>query len=114
MTEWTNSAKAELDRYCTRVRASLATSGADIEEVIDDLKRHIEAEIQSAQLRVVTEEDVRRILARVGEPVIQEEDTPPAQPMKTRRKVGRGSKILGLGAAFFGIVLPIVTLGFEM
>ena len=73
MTDWTNSAKAELERYYARVRESLADTGADATEVIDDLKRHVETDAAAANLRVVTEEDVRRILARVGEPALPKE-----------------------------------------
>ena len=68
MMEWTDTARRTLDEYCDRARAALAGTGADADEVIDDLRRHVEEEARAAQLTVVTEGDVRRILARVGEP----------------------------------------------
>lgn len=68
MTEWTETARRILDEYCARSRAALAGTGADADEVIDDLRRHVDEEIRAAGLTVVTEGDIRRILDRVGEP----------------------------------------------
>src|SRR5690349_1658382 len=68
MPEWTKPAREALKLYLTEVRASLAQSGADADEVVSDLGRHIDEEIADARLSVVTEHDVRRILARMGEP----------------------------------------------
>src|SRR5216117_2799290 len=68
MPDWTQPAREEVRRYFTRVRASLAESDADPDEVIGDLDRHIDEEIAAARLAVVTEEDARRILARIGPP----------------------------------------------
>ena len=67
MSEWTPSAKAELETYFQRVRPSLEQSGADAAEVVDDLKRHLDEEIAASKLTVVTEEDVRRLLNRIGD-----------------------------------------------
>jgi hypothetical protein len=115
MMDWTNSAKTELERYCARVRESLAGSGADAAEVIDDLKRHVEAEVVAAQLRVVTEEDVRRILARIGDPAMQNEKplfpvevTRAAESQKPKRKKP------GYAVLIFGIILPLVSLSIEV
>jgi hypothetical protein len=68
MSQWTDAARRELERYFTGVRPSLAASGADADEVIEDLRRHLDAEVHSAKLKVVTEEDVRRLLTRIGAP----------------------------------------------
>ena len=68
MIEWTEPARRALNEYCTRCRVALAGSGADADEVSDDLRRHVEEEVRAANLRIVTEDDVRRILAPVGEP----------------------------------------------
>ena len=78
MPDWTQPAREEVRRYFTRVRASLAESGADPDEVIGDLDRHIDEEIAAASLAVVTEEDARRILARIGPPDSQ----PRAEPQR--------------------------------
>ncbi len=68
MTQWTETARRTLDEYCVRSKAVLTGTGADADEVIDDLRRHVDEEIRVAGLTVVTEGDIRRILDRVGEP----------------------------------------------
>jgi hypothetical protein len=106
MITWTDTARRSLEEYCQRTRKNLRGSGADIEEVVDDLRRHVEEEIRAAKLSVVTEEDVRRILARVGEPVVDASSTAttPKRP---------GWFFLTL-AVLFGVLLPAGTLAFEM
>jgi Vault protein inter-alpha-trypsin domain len=116
MSQWTHSVQQTFEDYCTRMRQSLAGSGADAEEVIDDLRRHIEEEIRSSQLSVVTEEDMQRILRRVGEPANLGESQPrpetppqaPAQEPTMKRKLLSGLLLL------IGIILPVFTLGFEL
>jgi hypothetical protein len=68
MNQWTDAAKQELENYFTRVRPTLRASGADADEVIEDLRGHLDAELSAAKLSIVTEEDVRRLLARIGAP----------------------------------------------
>jgi hypothetical protein len=110
MTEWTDSAKRVLDNYFGRMRTQLHASGADPREVIDDLGRHIDQEIAASNLRVVTEQDVRQILSRIGAPdamatvAVKE---PPAGPPPPRRK--KHPMLL-----FFGVILPAITLGIEL
>ena len=67
MNEWTDSAKAELEQYLKRARATAGT-GTDAAEVVDDLRNHVHEEIAAAGIRIVTEEDVRRITSRLGLP----------------------------------------------
>lgn len=64
--EWTAAAREELDRHLESARSGLEGSGADPAEVIEDLRRHVQEEARNAQLSVVTDHDVRRILARLG------------------------------------------------
>jgi hypothetical protein len=66
MSRWTETAKARLERYFSRMRTSLAASGADADEVAEDLRRHIEEEVVARHLSVVTDEDLGQILARIG------------------------------------------------
>lgn len=110
MADWTNSAKAALDRYCARMRESLEGSGADAIEVTDDLKRHVEAEVAAAQIRVVTEENVNHILARIGEPAIPKERSESPQPATPQ--VGK-RKRPGFILFFFAVLLPLITFGIE-
>lgn len=64
--EWTAAAEEELDRHLESARSGLEGSGADPAEVIEDLRRHVQEEARLAKLSVVTDQDVRRILARLG------------------------------------------------
>lgn len=115
MIDWTESARRTLDEFCARSRNLVAGSGADAEEVSDDLRRHVEEEVRAAQLAVVTETDVRRILARVGEPKSVSTDSPrpgeapPATNSASPEKIRPGYFIL-----LFTVVLPSITIGFEL
>ena len=116
MTQWTENARQNFDRYCVRARESLMGTGADPEEVIDDLRRHVDEEVARAKLTVVTEEDMQRILNRVGEPANAagakpgpERPTPApgiAQPTARRQP--------GWWLLFLGVILPCITMGFEL
>jgi hypothetical protein len=115
MTQWTETARRCLDEYCARSKAALAGTGADADEVIDDLRRHVDEEIRAAGLTVVTEGDIRRILDRVGEPgsaiepkaeVVQ--PPPPSAPALKTEKKRPGYILLALG-----VVLPLITFIFE-
>jgi len=116
MNQWTESARSALEAYFAKTRNSLESSGADINEVIDDLRRHVEQEIAASRLTVVTEQDVKQILARVGspEPVdapktkIEPQTTPAVTPSATGKSPRPGSVLLVLG-----ILLPLGTVVFE-
>lgn len=118
MITWTDAAKQTLEEYCRRTRENLNGSGADPDEVIDDLRRHVDEELRAANLTVVTEEDVRRILARVGEPLAaggQPQPSSPSAPGKEEKPSRKKPGMIFLVAAFlFGILLPAGTLIFEM
>lgn len=117
MRTWTAAARQELEHYFGRVRPALAASGADANEVIDDLRRHLEQEAAAAELQVVTEQDVRRLLARIGAPeppaggAVAGDAARGSAPMPSPRpRLGGGAKVLVMG---FGVVLPIVALLIE-
>ena len=44
MNNWTSSTRTRLEEYFTRVRSELQATGADVEEVTEDLRRHVEQE----------------------------------------------------------------------
>jgi hypothetical protein len=115
MTPWTDTARKEVENYFARIRPSLSATGADADEVIEDLRRHLEAEVVSARLGVVTEEDVRRLLARIGAPAAEPAATtptvsPPPPPPTTLAPPPKVGVLLLLA----GVVLPIVTLVIEL
>ncbi len=116
MIKWTESARRTLEEYCARTRTVLAGSGADAEEVTDDLRRHVEEEVRAARLSVVTEEDLRRILVQVGEPGAPLEGTghqaaanpePPVSHTNDKKRPGILLLVLG-------VLLPLGTLIFEL
>jgi hypothetical protein len=86
MITWTDSARAALANHSQTVRQQLLASGADPDEVAADLHRHIEEELTAAKIHIVTREDVQRILARIGAPVV-EVATPRPLPKTIRLKV---------------------------
>lgn len=111
---WTHSARAELEKYFARVRPTIQATGADADEVIEDLRRHLDAEVETARLPTVTEEDVRRLLARLGAP------QPPAdQPSQASSNQSFTTPAkppappAGFMALLFGVVIPIITLVLE-
>ncbi len=118
MTPWTEAARAELERYFACIRPTLDASGADASEVIEDLRRHLDAEIASASLPVVTEQDVQRLLARIGAPEPPAIESPKpasaessAQTLPTPVKPGKFVSGLLL---FAGVILPLITLVLEL
>jgi hypothetical protein len=107
MIPWTETAAKIWEDFCRRTRENLRGSGADADEVVDDLRRHVEEEIRASKLSVVTEEDMRQILARVGEPAAAE--TAPQSGKK-----GALQWMFLIFALVFGILLPAGTLLFEI
>jgi hypothetical protein len=121
MTEWTQSARDALNRYLKQTRLSLATSGADPDEVIDDIERHVEEEIAVSNLQVVTEKDIKRILAQIGSLEHAEADPPKVDPDISNEQVKKENilknltkKLPSVFIVLFGILLPFVTIGFEL
>lgn len=68
MNAWTSAARDELNRFLSAIRQPLEHAGADAGEVIEDIRRHIDEEIATAQLGVVTVTELKPMLARIGEP----------------------------------------------
>ena len=66
MTSWTPTARQELENHLAGLRRSLDGSGADPDEVLEDVRRHVVEEAAAARLPVVTEADVRRFLERLA------------------------------------------------
>jgi hypothetical protein len=107
MIPWTEAAAILWEDFCRRTRDNLHGSGADADEVVDDLRRHVEEEARALKISVVSEEDLRRILARVGEP-------PPSEPTQSRNKKSFLGRIFLVTALVFGVLLPAGTILFEL
>jgi len=74
MNAWTSAARDELNRFLATIRHPLEQAGADVAEVIDDIRRHIDEEVAASRLRVVTVSELKPMLARIGEPWNRETD----------------------------------------
>ena len=102
--EWTNAAKEELERHLESARSGLDDSGADPTEVIEDLRRHVQEEALNTKLAVVTDNDVRRILARLG-PVMPDAATKAPKVSDTLGTVA----LLGSTLAILALLVETVT-----
>lgn len=109
---WTNTARTELENYFLRVRPTIQATGADVDEVIEDLRRHLQAEVETAKLPVITEEDVRRLLARIGAPTAEAPKQPLSNPTFTSPAKPTAPKG-GVTLLIIGVLIPMVTLGLE-
>jgi len=129
MTIWTTPAREFLEQRLNGHRGRLAADGAEAEEVMADLRDHVMQEAVAQGLTVVTEADVRRLLARV-EPTLLEESSPGGGDVRTVRLTDPEPPTLPTGLsnpsrsalarygvelllAVLGVVLPIGTILFE-
>jgi hypothetical protein len=116
MSQWTDAAKAKLEDYLERMRPSLTTSGADVNEVTEDLRRHVNEEVTARKLTIVTEQDVAQILAQIGTPEAPAaaNSAPSAFPLPPGGP--KGGFLRKLSAALLlvlGVLLPLGTVVFE-
>ena len=130
MSDWTRGAIEEWDRYTERVRASVAPSGVDVDELVADLRMHVDEELRDVD--VVTEEHVRAAIARIGpigaaEVLVHEDGSPASTVSHTSVEVSRrpvkppklvpvlfGARLPMLGAMLFGVGLPTLAIFFEL
>jgi hypothetical protein len=108
MSTWTPTARQALDRYLEKNRVTLMMAGGDADEVVGDLLRHVESEISALGLATVTEQDIHRILSRIG-PVCMDSPSAPV-PTPAAKVPWIATSLLFL----FGILLPAATLGIEL
>jgi Biopolymer transport protein ExbD/TolR len=86
MITWTETARALLEKHNRAVRVQRIATNADHDRVAAELKRQIEKELVSANIGVVTRDDILRILARMGSPIL---DTRVAKdPLKAIQSMG--------------------------
>ena len=118
MCEWTESARQELQQFFLRMREQLEQSGADPDEVIDDMQRHVDEEVRKGGLQVVTRENICHITAALQVPgEVQQDaaskahtDDPPVPEKKPSFITGLGASVIIL----FGVALPALTLTIEL
>jgi hypothetical protein len=115
MQEWTDKAKEKLENYLENARVNLEGSDADADEVIEDLRRHIEEEVLNAKIEIVTKENVEKIIAglKIDEPEIkisQKESASPSKKSNNFRWTTKFSTSNFVLAIVFGVTLPVVTI----
>jgi hypothetical protein len=130
MTTWTVTAQRELEEHLAGLRLSLAGSGADPDEVLEDVRRHVAEEASAARLPVVTEADVRQLLSRLAPltdrstprqapatPAVPPVAPSPEPPSPTPRPADSSLSPLPwwrrVLIGFFGVLVPVATLIFE-
>ncbi len=124
MIEWTDSAEKELRNYLEGLRTRPETPGVDSNEVAEDIRRHVEAEIAEAGLSMVTAEDIRRIFSRMGMPDmpgpsgrenegsgIQKGAQGNPEAMVLDRGMGYAASSL---IVIFGVILPLAAIVVEL
>ncbi len=126
MTEWTESAKEQWRYYCDDVRRRLADSDADAQEVIEDVRRHVEQELAADNAKIVTADDVRRITARIGLPETEAQSGPgpdagavpgsatnaTADPPDKKRSARRTWAMVII--ILFGVLIPLGAVSIEL
>ncbi len=117
MNQWTQAARRMLDECLNRNRWRFAAEGAEADEVAADLRRHLEFEAVQERLKVVTEDDVRRILARVDPGLVAPSEPPPPAPSAASEPPPRPAEKKPAGNSvgvtllwLFGVFLPLGTL----
>lgn len=113
MPQWSKEAANELEAYLSGERNALDKSDVDADEVLEDLRTHVDEEIKGRGLQVVTRRDVSEILRRIGPLAGREEgkeaniNAPDAS--KTQFKTAPGPAL-----AIFGVVLPTISIVVEL
>jgi uncharacterized membrane protein len=111
------SARLRIDEYLHRVRDRLeGTESVDSDEVIDDLRRHIERELADAP-QPISEGDVARVLDCLGRPEEIVKDDEVDWWRRTALRLQKGPEewrlaylsllALSLGVVFFALSVPV-------
>jgi len=106
MTEWTSEARKERDQFLNRQRQSLTGLDINADEVVDDMRRHIDEELKGQE--VITRDDVTRVIRSLGP--IEDSEERSNQPRTTPEK----KRQPGAGLILMGVLLPLIALIFEL
>lgn len=113
MPQWSEEAANELESYLSGERKALVKLDVDADEVLEDLRAHVDEEIKGLRLQVVTRRDLAEILRRIG-PLTRREDGKAANvdapdASKTQFKTATGAAL-----AVFGVLLPTISIVVEL
>jgi hypothetical protein len=121
MAEWTAGATERLDRWLDAMVASVPPD-TDAAEVREDLRAHVMMDLENARVALVTEEDVRRVTARLGSPSEAPPPARPPQPPSRAERPGPAARAAAEGGAkrnttfvfMGGVLLPLAALLVEL
>ena len=117
MSEWTRAARKLADDLLRRHETRFAAEGADAAEVVADIRGHLDHEVARLGLAVVTEEDVRRILASLDPGLLAPLPQVPEAPRGETPDASladRPATWKRVIAFLFAVALPVTTLAFEL
>lgn len=122
MNHWTREAEDLWHQFSEGVRKQFAQEDVDANEVLDDIRRHIEAEFDSQKLMVVTADDLRKKLSRLEFPkpavTPSSPDLSAAKPAASPKvKIPYQVLLTAAGSIFiilFGALLPLAAVVFEL
>ena len=112
--EWTTSAKAELERRLRNIADWIEGGGADPIEVADDVRRHVEMELEARGATVVTADQAERLLRQMGLDEVEPEPPAPTRSSTPRRSKAESTKRIGIGVLLAGVILPSAALLVEL
>ncbi|MBL7214610.1 MAG: PEP-CTERM sorting domain-containing protein [Phycisphaerae bacterium] len=123
MNQWTKGAEELWQQFCDNARKQLNQGDLDPDEVLDDMRRHVETEMNAKNLQVVTTDDLRKVLNCMELPPMNSVD---ASSMNTsavnetesqKKKPAYLALLTSFGGFYiivFGVLLPIAAVTFEL
>ncbi len=119
MIEWSEEAKKEWEAFLTRQRRALARSEGDPEEVVEDLRRHLDEELIKQKVQIVTRADIQRLTRSMGavdpEPQAPSPSLRPAAASASARPRDPSKRsVPGVPLLIFGVFLPLISLLAEL
>ena len=113
MPQWSKEAANDLEAYLSGERNALDKSDVDAEEVLEDLRAHVDEEIKGRRLQVVTRKDVSEVLRRIG-PLTGREHRTEADVDVPAASQNQFKTAPGPALAIFGVVLPTISIVVEL
>ena len=120
MNQWTKDAEELWQQFSNDMRSQLDQSDVDPDEVLEDMRRHVETELQNQNLPAVTKDDLKKVLNRLDIPAnTLIPDIAPIQPeMLPTKPVSTYNNLVSFGGSFYiialGVLLPIAAASFEL
>jgi len=114
MSTWLDSAREVFAQHLATLRPGLLAGGSDPEAVASALRLQVETQLAQEGVSAADGEDIKRALARLNavEPKVPTQPAPVPTSSTGRPRAWR-VWVMGLSCGFFGVLLPLTTLGLE-